>query len=358
MNYNEIRRKTRKIKVGGIFIGGDAPVSVQSMTNTPTEDFDATYAQIKRLEDAGCDIIRVTVPNADAVKSVYKLKCSDIKIPVVADIHFDYRLALECAEAGIDKIRINPGNIGAEENIKAVADKCREKNIPIRIGVNSGSVEKRLLAKYGAPDENALAESALYNARLLEKYDFENIIIAIKSSDVRRMTLANEIVASECDYPLHLGITEAGPESSGSVKSAIGIGGMLTRGIGDTLRVSLTADPVREVEKGRAILDALGMDSRSNITLVSCPTCGRTKIDLISLVSRFESRRAEITNKKRIKVALMGCIVNGPGEASDADIGIAGGAGEAMLFMKGQTVRKIPEDMIIDELIGEINRMQ
>ena len=357
MNYNEIRRKTKKIKVGNIYIGGDAPVSVQSMTNTPTEDFDRTYAQVKALQDAGCDIVRITVPTHEAVETIYKLKCADITVPLVADIHFSHVLALECAEAGIDKIRINPGNIGSEDKIKAVADKCRLKGIPIRIGVNSGSVEKRLLAKYGAPDERALAESAIDNIKLLEKYDFDNMIVAIKSSDIERMMKANEIVASECDYPIHLGITESGPESSGTVKSAIGIGSMLMRGIGDTIRVSLTADPVREAEKGRQILEALGMDEKSNISLVSCPTCGRTKIDMIGLVSEFEKRKNEITVPKHIKVAIMGCPVNGPGEASDADIGIAGGAGEGLLFKKGEIIRKIPENEIIDTLIREINKL-
>lgn len=357
MNYNEIRRKTKKIKVGNRYIGGDAPVSVQSMTNTPTDDFDATYSQIKRLERAGCDIIRVTVPDMNAVKSLYRLKASDIGIPIVADIHFDYKLALESAEAGADKIRINPGNIGSEDRIKAVADKCRAKNIPIRIGVNSGSVGKELLAKYGGPTAKALAESALYNIGLLEKYDFYDIIAAIKSSDVRRMTEATEAVASACDYPLHLGVTEAGPAGSGTVKSAIGIGSLLARGIGDTIRVSLTADPVTEVEKGRQILDALGMDEGGKITLVSCPTCGRTKIDLIGLVSAFEARMDELHPSEHIKVAIMGCPVNGPGEASDADIGIAGGVAEGLLFKKGLVVRKIPENEIIDTLITEINRL-
>lgn len=357
MNYNEIRRKTKKIKVGSIFIGGDAPVSVQSMTNTFTEDYEATYLQIKALEAAGCDIVRVTVPTKDAVPSIYRLKCSDIGIPIVADIHFDYRVALACADAGIDKIRINPGNIGDQDRIKAVADKCREKNIPIRIGVNSGSVEKRLLAKYGAPTAEALAESALYNVELLERYDFDNIIVAIKSSDVARMVKANKLVASSCDYPIHLGVTEAGSELRGTVKSAMGIGASLLEGIGDTLRVSLTADPVLEIEKGRAILEGLGMDTRSRISIVSCPTCGRTKIDMIGLVNEFEKRLSEIKTDKALKVAIMGCVVNGPGEAADADIGIAGGVGEGILFKKGVTVCRVPENMIIDRLIKEINEL-
>jgi (E)-4-hydroxy-3-methylbut-2-enyl-diphosphate synthase len=276
---------------------------------------------------------------------------------LVADIHFDYRLALEAAEAGIDKIRINPGNIGSPEKIKAVADKCREKKIPIRLGVNSGSLEKEVLTKYQAPTGEALAESALQNIRALEQFDFDQIIVAIKSSDVARMVEANRLVAAACEYPIHLGVTEAGPATMGTVKSAIGIGSMLLAGIGDTLRVSLTADPVLEVERGRAILAALGMDRKSCITLVSCPTCGRTKIDLISLVSQFEARKKEIIVQRPLKVAIMGCVVNGPGEACDADIGIAGGKGEAILFKKGKIVEKVKEDQILNRLIEEMNRM-
>ncbi len=358
MNYNEIRRKTKKIKVGNIFVGGDAPVSVQSMTNTRTEDFDATYRQIKALENVGCDIVRVTVPTKEAAESVYKLKCSDIKIPIVADIHFDYKLAIASAEAGVDKIRINPGNIGSPDRVKQLARVCREKNIPIRIGVNSGSLEKEVLEKYGSPTGKALAESALYNIELLERFDFDNIIVAIKSSDVLRMTEANQIVASSTVYPIHLGVTEAGSELRGTVKSAIGIGSCLLQGIGDTLRVSLTADPILEIEKGRAILEGLGMDQKSRISIVSCPTCGRTKIDMIGLVNSFESRLSEIKKEGApLKVAIMGCIVNGPGEAKDADIGIAGGVGEGLLFKKGEIICKIPEKEIIDRLIYEINQM-
>jgi len=357
MNYNEIRRKTKKIKVGSTYIGGDAPVTVQSMTNTFTEDTDSTYRQIKALENAGCDIVRVTVPTMEAVESIYKLKCSDIGIPIVADIHFDYKLALAVADAGIDKIRINPGNIGDPDRIKAVADKCSLKNIPIRIGVNSGSVEKRLLEKYGSPCAEALAESAMDNIALLERYDFNNIIVAIKSSNVQRMVLANKLVAEKCDYPIHLGVTEAGSELRGTVKSAMGIGACLLSGVGDTLRVSLTADPVLEIERGRAILEGLGMDAKSKISIVSCPTCGRTKIDMIGLVTSFEKRLGEIKTDKALKVAIMGCVVNGPGEAADADIGIAGGLHEGLLFKKGRIVCKIPEDEIIDTLIDEINKM-
>lgn len=361
MNYNEIRRKSKKIKVGNLYIGGDAPISVQSMTNTPTEDYEATYIQVKALEGAGCDIVRLAVPTDRAVDTIYKLKCSDIKIPLVADIHFNYRLALMCADAGADKIRINPGNIGESDRIRAVADKCRAKNIPIRIGVNSGSIEKDILAKYGAPTSDALAQSALNNISLLERYDFDNIIVAIKSSDVSRMVEANKIVAASCNYPIHLGVTEAGSEKRGSVKSAIGIGGALLLGIGDTIRVSLTADPVNEVKIGKEILEALGIMKNSqsaSVDLVSCPTCGRTKVDIISLVNEFESRRDEINPQRNLKVAIMGCVVNGPGEACEADIGIAGGVREGILFKKGKEICRVPENEIVDRLIEEINRMQ
>ncbi len=355
MDYNSIRRKTKKIKVGSIFVGGDSPVTVQSMTNTDSRDAEATFAQMKALENAGCDIVRMTVPDLDSAKTVFKVKEKGIKIPVVADIHFDYRLALAAADMGADKIRINPGNIGDDGNVKAVVMKCREKGIPIRLGINSGSLEKDVLAKYGAPTAEALALSALNNIRTLERFDFDDIIVAIKSSDVARMAKANRIVAAECGYPIHLGVTEAGSQKRGTVKSAIGIGSMLLDGIGDTLRVSLTADPVLEVGAGRDILNALGMDARSKINIVSCPTCGRTKIDLIPLVNELESRLGEIKYEGPLKIAVMGCVVNGPGEAADADIGIAGGVGEGMLFKKGKIIRKVPESEIIDTLIKEIN---
>ena len=355
MDQQITRRKTRQIKVGNTLIGGDAPITVQSMTNTDSLDFDATYRQIKAAEAAGCDIIRMAFPEKGAADTLYKLKCSDITIPIVADIHFSASLAILAAQAGADKIRINPGNIGENDRVKAVAEICRQKNIPIRVGVNSGSLEKEMLALHGAPTAAALAASALENVRLLERFDFDNIVVAIKSSDVWRMTEANRIVAEACDYPLHLGVTEAGSEALGTVKSAMGIGSLLLSGIGDTLRVSLTADPVREVEKGRAILSALSLDRRSVIDLVSCPTCGRTKIDLIALVSAFEARMNELHPTRRLKVAIMGCAVNGPGEARDADLGIAGGIGEGLLFSHGKIVRKIPEDKIVDTLIEEIN---
>ena len=355
MEERKTRRRSRQIQVGNIRIGGNAPITVQSMTNTDSLDFDATYRQIKAAEAAGCDIIRMAFPEEGAAQTLYRLKSSDIAIPIVADIHFSAKLAILAAEAGADKIRINPGNIGDNDRVKAVADICRQKNIPIRVGVNSGSLEKGLLALHGAPTAEALAASALENVKLLERFDFENIVVAIKASDVWRMVEANRIVASRCDYPLHLGVTEAGSEALGTVKSAMGIGSLLLDGIGDTLRVSLTADPVREVEKGRAILSALGLDQKSKIDLVSCPTCGRTKIDLIPLVAAFEKRMDELNPVRRLKVAIMGCAVNGPGEARDADLGIAGGVGEALLFSHGEIVKKIPEDKIVDTLIEAIN---
>lgn len=357
MNYNEIRRKTREITIGCVSIGGGRPIAVQSMTNTPTEDFDKTFSQIRALEDAGCDIVRMAIPNMDAVRTISKLKDAGVKIPLVADIHFDYRLALASADAGVDKIRINPGNIGDLSNIKAVADKCREKNIPIRVGVNSGSLQRSVKEKYGGVTGNALADSAISNIRLLERFDFDRIVVAIKSSDVYKMLEANRIVAKVCDYPIHLGVTEAGGGLRGTIKGAIGIGSALTEGIGDTIRVSLTDDPLKEVESARQILTALNMNEKDLIDVVSCPTCGRTKVDLIGLANEFERRRNETTVKRRIKVAIMGCAVNGPGEASDADVGIAGGEHEMLLFKAGKPVLKVPEEKAIDLLIAEINKL-
>ncbi len=357
MTYNEIRRKSRAVQVGRVTIGLDAPIAVQSMTNTDSGDYAATYAQMKALEGVGCDIVRMTVPDMEATRTLARLKESDLRLPIVADIHFDYKLAIAAADAGADKIRVNPGNIGDADRVKAVADHCRRLNIPIRIGVNSGSLDKKVLAKYGAPTGEALAESALDNIAALERYDFNNIIVAIKSSDVWRMMTANRIVAEACDYPIHLGVTEAGGDRMGTVKSAVGIGSMLASGIGDTLRVSLTADPLLEIERGRAILSALGLNSKQLVEVVSCPTCGRTKIDLIDLTSRFEARVPELHPSRQIKVAIMGCVVNGPGEAKDADIGIAGGVGEALLFKKGEIVAKLSEDKVLDVLIEEINRI-
>ncbi len=359
MIYNNIRRKTRQINVGGVKIGGDSKIAVQSMTNTDTKDASATLEQIKKLSSAGCDIVRITVPDEEAAETVRIIKESGIRTPIVADIHFDYRAALKSAEYGVDKIRINPGNIGDEDRVKAVVDACKARNIPIRIGVNSGSVEKHILAKYGAPTPEALCESALYHASILEKYDFYDTAISIKSSDVSSMIKANRLVAERCDYPIHIGVTEAGDARRGTIKSAIGIGALLCDGIGDTLRVSLTADPVNEVGAAKDMLNALNIEGQCGMNIVSCPTCGRTKIDLISLSARFEEAIvSEGLNDLPITVALMGCIVNGPGEAHEADIGIAGGRGEALLFAHGQTIGKIKEDEIIPTLIKEIKKIK
>ncbi len=358
MKYNEIRKNKREVFVGGVGIGGKNKLAIQSMTNTDTHDFKATYSQIKALEDAGCDIVRITVPDTEAAESVKLLKASDINIPIVADIHFDYKVALRCAEYGIDKIRINPGNIGADENVKAVADACRERNIPIRIGVNGGSLEKHILAKHGGPTPEALAESAMYHASLLEKFDFYDTVISIKASTVPSMIAANRLVSEMCDYPLHIGVTEAGDAEMGLVKSAVGVGALLCDGIGDTLRVSLTADPCEEIRAAKKILSAVGIEGQCGLNIVSCPTCGRTKIDLISLSRQFrEAAERERIMDKPLRVALMGCVVNGPGEAREADIGIAGGIGEAVLISHGEIIRKIPEDKIIETLICEIKKL-
>ncbi len=359
MIYNDIRRKTREITVGNVKIGANNKIAVQSMTNTDTKDAAATLEQIKRLASAGCDIVRITVPDAEAAETVRIIKESSIRTPIVADIHFDYRAALKSAEYGVDKIRINPGNIGDEERVRAVVNACKERNIPIRIGVNSGSVEKHILAKHGAPTPEALCESALYHASILEKYDFYDTAISIKSSDVTTMISANRLVAESCDYPIHIGVTEAGAEKGGSIKSAIGIGALLCDGIGDTLRVSLTADPVKEVTAAKDILNALNVQGQCGMNIVSCPTCGRTKIDLISLSAQFESAVVEEgLGDVPITVALMGCIVNGPGEAHEADLGIAGGKGEALLFSHGQPLGKISENDIIPTLIKEIKKIK
>ncbi|MCM1364238.1 MAG: flavodoxin-dependent (E)-4-hydroxy-3-methylbut-2-enyl-diphosphate synthase [Faecalibacterium sp.] len=348
------RRKTKAVKVGSFVIGGDSDITVQSMLNIPAHDIDGNVKQALALEKAGCQIIRVAVPDSEAVKTVYALK-NAVDVPVVADIHFNHKIALDCVDAGVDKIRINPGNIGADENVKAVAEKCKAHGVPIRIGVNSGSVEKDILAKYGAPTPMAMAESAMYHVRLLEKYDFDDIVISIKSSDVHNMIKAYETVAQMCDYPLHLGVTESGTQRMGLIKSSVGIGSLLTRGIGDTIRVSLTADPVNEVYAGFDILKAIGMKKNSP-ALVSCPTCGRTKIDLISLANEVEERLRDVD--KPLKVAVMGCAVNGPGEAREADIGIAGGDGCGLIFKHGEILRKVAEDKIVDELFKEIESMK
>lgn len=349
------RRKTKAIAVGDVVIGGDSPVAVQSMTNTV--GYDRIYAQMKALEDAGCDIIRMAVPDAESAEILGRLKKSDIRMPIVADIHFDYRLAIAAVEAGADKIRLNPGNIGSRDRIKAVADCCRERGIPIRVGVNSGSLQKEKLDKYGEISPAALAESAMENVRLLEDADFSRIVIAVKSSSAVKMAEANRLIAAKTDYPLHLGVTEAGTAKAGLLKGAAGIGGLLLAGIGDTVRVSLTADPIEEVAAGIAILKACERYEKPCIELVSCPTCGRTKIDLLPLAAEFERRAAGIKVKKSVKAAIMGCVVNGPGEAADADVGIAGGIGEALLFCKGKPVCKIEEKEIVARLLSEAERI-
>lgn len=355
MKYNDIRRKTRKIKVGNIYIGGDSPIIIQSMTNINSHDAKNTIKQIKDLEIAGCDVVRIAVPDMEAAETIKKIKEADINIPIVADIHFDYRIALKCAEYGIDKIRINPGNIGDDDRVKAVCDICNQKNIPIRIGVNSGSLEKNILAKYGSPTPEALCDSAMYHLSLLEKFDFYNSIISIKSSGVNEMIMANRMVSERCDYPLHLGVTEAGSEKIGIIKSSIGLGALLCDGIGDTIRVSLTDDPVNEIRAAKNILKSLEIEGQCGMNIVSCPTCGRTKINLIDLVNRFENAvENEHLSDIPITVALMGCIVNGPGEAAEAEIGIAGGINEAVLFKKGKIIKKISENEIVNVLINEI----
>ncbi|WP_418706648.1 flavodoxin-dependent (E)-4-hydroxy-3-methylbut-2-enyl-diphosphate synthase [Anaerotruncus massiliensis (ex Liu et al. 2021)] len=343
---------TRKVNIGNVTIGGGSPIAVQSMLNVPAGDVAGSVAQARALEAAGCDIIRAAVPDREAVRLVPAIKAA-VSVPLVADIHFDYRIALDCVAAGVDKIRLNPGNIGGEDRVKQVADACRAAGVPIRIGVNSGSLEKHILAKYGAPTPQALVDSALYHARLLEKFDFTDVVVSIKSSHVPTMIEAYRLAAEQLGCPLHLGVTEAGTARMGLIKSAVGIGSLLCDGIGDTIRVSLTADPVEEVRAARDILKAVGRGRGPEI--VSCPTCGRTKIDLISLAGRVEEALAGC--RKDIKVAVMGCVVNGPGEAREADIGIAGGNGEALLFKKGEPAGKYPKDRIVDVLLEEIEKL-
>lgn len=344
---------TKQITVGGVALGGGAPVTIQSMCNTKTEDAAATAAQIRALEDAGCEIVRVTVPTMEAARAISAIK-ERISIPLVADIHFDHRLAVEAAVRGADKIRINPGNIGGEENVKAVVDACRARRIPIRVGVNGGSLEKALLAKYGKVTPEALVESAMGHIRLLENFDFTDICVSVKSSDVPLNMAAYRLLHERVDYPLHLGVTEAGTPSMGLIKSAIGIGGLLCEGIGDTIRVSLTADPVEEVYAARRILQACGI-RRSGVNLVSCPTCGRTGYNMIPIAEELEKRLAGCS--KKITVAVMGCVVNGPGEASAADIGIAGGEGEGLIFRKGKVLYKVPQEKLVDALLKEIEKL-
>ncbi len=344
---------TQKVKIGALTIGGGSPIAVQSMLSVPSTDIEGSVAQAVRLEKAGCDIIRAAVPDMAAVALIPAIK-EKVSAPLVADIHFDYRLALACVEAGVDKIRINPGNIGGEDRVRQVAEACGSAGVPIRIGVNGGSLDRSLLEKYGSPTAEALAESALQEAAELEKFGFKDIVISIKSSGVKTMVEACRLVSARCDYPLHLGVTEAGTERMGIIKNAAGIGALLLDGIGDTIRVTLTADPCSEVAAGKDILRALGL-LNDGPQLVSCPTCGRTRIDLMKLAKDVEAALDDC--KKPIKVAVMGCVVNGPGEAREADIGIAGGDGCGLLFKKGEIIRKVPEEGLLSALLDEIERM-
>ena len=341
----------KKVKVGNLTLG-DGHIYIQSMLNVPADDIEGNIRQAKELEAAGCEIIRTAVPDIKNVELIYALK-NAVETPVVADIHFDYRIALECVAAGADKIRINPGNIGSPDRVKAVADACRSNNVPIRIGVNSGSVERELLKKYGGPTAQALAESASHHIRMLEEADFDDIVISVKSSDVKLMTESYRLIHKSYDYPLHLGVTEAGTERMGIIKSAAGIGSLLLDGIGDTIRVSLTDAPVREIYAAKDILKAVGIGG--GVKIVSCPTCGRTGIDLISIAKQVEERTRDITAD--IKIAVMGCVVNGPGEAREADIGIAGAKGEGIIFKKGEIIRRVPEEKLVDELMSEIGKI-
>lgn len=347
------RRKTRQIQLGNVKIGGGAPVAVQSMTNTRTDDAAATLAQINELAAAGCDIVRCAVPDMAAAEALKEI-CKNSPIPVIADIHFDYKLALAAVEAGISGLRLNPGNIGGDDKVRAVVEAVKPLNIPIRIGVNAGSLPKDLLEKYGHPTPEALVEAAWRHIRILESMDYRNIKISLKAHDVPLTIAAYRLLASQCDYPLHVGITEAGTVNSGIIKSAVGIGTLLAEGIGDTIRVSLTGNPVEEVKTSFAILKALGLREYGP-TLISCPTCGRTRINLEKLALTVEKKLADITEP--ITVAVMGCVVNGPGEAREADVGIAGGIGEGLLFRKGEILRKVREDEIVDELFKEIDKI-
>ena len=354
MMYTATRRATRTVKVGGVQIGTGAPITIQSMTNTDTHDHEKTLAQVRALERAGCEIVRMAVPDKEAAAIFSYLKEKGVGIPLVADIHFDYRIALECVAAGADKIRINPGNIGSDERVRCVTEACRRANVPIRIGVNSGSLEKSILEKHGAPTAEALVESALFHVSLLEKFDFYDIVVSVKASGVAEMIAANRLLAEKTDCPLHLGVTESGGEERGRLRSAIGIGTLLAEGIGDTIRVSLTADPVREISAAQEILQALHM-GKPSLEIISCPTCGRTKIDLIPLLKKFEEALdREGLRTSPVKVAFMGCAVNGPGEAREADIGIAGGVNEALLFRRGEIVTKLAADEVVDRLIQEV----
>ncbi len=348
-----MRRKTKAVRCGNVFVGGDHPITVQSMTTTDPRNVEASIKQILRLEEAGCDIVRVAVPSMESAYSLSKLK-EGTKMPLVADIHFDYRIALEAIKQGVDALRLNPGNIGEKKRVIEVVKAAKERGIPIRIGVNAGSLEKHLLEKYGYPTPEAMVESAFGHIHILEEMDFTDIVISLKASDVAMTVKAYQLMSEGCDYPLHLGITEAGTVWSGTIKSSVGIGALLLQGIGDTLRVSLTGDPVEEIKVGRQILKSLGL-VQNEITIVSCPTCGRCQIDLINLAKEVEEKIGSL--KKPIKLAIMGCAVNGPGEAREADIGIAGGLDSALLFKKGKVVGKIPEDKIVETLIREIEKL-
>ena len=353
MTEKRIFKMTKKLMVGSVPVGGGTPVTIQSMCNTKTEQVDATVAQIHALEAAGCEIIRIAVPDEAAAMAVDRIK-EQITIPLIADIHFNYKLAIMCAERGIDALRINPGNIGGEERVKAVAEACRRKRIPIRIGVNGGSLEKSLRAKYGGVTAEALVESAMGHVKLLNRYDFDDICISVKCSDVPLTMRSYTLLSQQTDYPLHLGVTEAGTPAMGMIKSAMGIGGLLCMGIGDTMRVTLTADPVEEVYAAQRILRAAGL-RRDGVNLIACPTCGRTRIDLIPMAEEVERRLAGC--KKNITVAVMGCAVNGPGEASAADVGIAGGDGEGLIFRKGEILYKVPQEQLVDALMKEIEKL-
>ena len=352
MNYNVIRRRSRKVKVGGLYVGGDSRLTVQSMTNTDTFDTEATVGQVRALANAGCDIVRITVPNEDAAHTVQAIKATGIKVPIVADIHFDWKAAIASAVCGADKIRINPGNIGGEDNLKAVVNAAKAKNIPIRVGVNSGSLEKELVEKYGGVTAEGIVESALDKVRMIEEAGYDNIVVSIKSSDVMMCVKAHELIAPKCKYPLHVGITESGTVKSGNIKSSIGLGIILSQGIGDTIRVSLTGDPVEEIISAKLILRTLKL-REGGIEVVSCPTCGRTNIDLISLASEVE--KLVTGYNLNIKVAVMGCVVNGPGEAKEADIGIAGGIKEGLLIKKGEIIKKVPESELLNTLKYELD---
>ena len=353
MTEKRIFKMTKKLIVGSVPVGGGTPVTIQSMCNTKTDQVDATVAQSHALEAAGCEIIRIAVPDEAAAMAVDRIK-EQITIPLIADIHFNYKLAIMCAERGIDALRINPGNIGGEERVKAVAEACRRKRIPIRIGVNGGSLEKSLRAKYGGVTAEALVESAMGHVKLLNRYDFDDICISVKCSDVPLTMRSYTLLSQQTDYPLHLGVTEAGTPAMGMIKSAMGIGGLLCMGIGDTMRVTLTADPVEEVYAAQRILRAAGL-RRDGVNLIACPTCGRTRIDLIPMAEEVERRLAGC--KKNITVAVMGCAVNGPGEASAADVGIAGGDGEGLIFRKGEILYKVPQEQLVDALMKEIEKL-